>query len=398
MPYTAAQQSEIKLFYQIYTKNNFKPKHAVLLTVDNDQKFSQDVVDDLISKEIWNETLKTKFENQELYFNVFRDDEDVIPENAILLENIRLLPNRGLLDLEEPLQNMLSYSISWLGSFVPETVKQLATDATSQATQWLENQLIIPKRKTEFFMGDMDLESDEILKENLKTSETKINLDEEKKFEEIDTRSLTKKIVVGICELAQYAIHHPFQTITLGLAMQMALPAIQKTQTSFQQDHSEFFGNKNSFSPSAFSTLITQTSFAYGANLMRQSSGQHPAIPLVLASFIPLFSSVAAQPWSSSYPSPYALDNLNGQTGTHILGDSSTLGKVSTVGDVNGDGKTDFLIGVQSSNNNDGAYLIYGGPWLNTPTFSLVNLNGTNGVKFLVDVSVGSNRYNLNSG
>jgi hypothetical protein len=394
----ATQQSEIKLFYQIYTKNNSKPKHAVLLTTDNDQKFSQDVIDDLTSKEIWNEVFETQLKNKELYFNVFRDDEDIIPENAILLKNIRLLPNQGLLSLEEPIQNAISYSISWLGSFIPETVKQLAADTTSQAAQWLENQLIIPKRKAESVVLDLDTEWDETLKVNLKTPETEIYVDEEKTteekiFEEIDARSLTEKIVIGIWETAQYAIYHPFQTLTLALAMQMALPSTpKKTQTSFKHGYAKFFDKdqiKNSFSSAAFSTFITQTTFAYGANFMLQN-GRHSTMPLVLASVTPLFSSAAAQPWTAAYSSLYYLGDLNGQTGTQILGDSSasisTLAGASicTVGDVNGDGKMDFLIGAPYMNNQvGGAYLVYGGPWLNTPTFSLANLNGTNGVKLL---------------
>jgi hypothetical protein len=140
-PTVHSSPSEIKLFYQTYGENNPKPQDAVLFTPNFDQKFAQDTIDDLVNKGLWNETLETQLENNQLYFKVFRDDEDMIPVDAIEFDNIRMLPNRGLLGLEEPLQNAISQSANWLGSFIPERVKQTAYDFGNSFAEWTEDKL-----------------------------------------------------------------------------------------------------------------------------------------------------------------------------------------------------------------------------------------------------------------
>ncbi len=84
------------------------------------------------------------------------------------------------------------------------------------------------------------------------------------------------------------------------------------------------------------------------------------------------------------------LSTLNGTTGVRINGVSAndeTGYSVSSVGDVNGDGKSDFLIGASYASpggrsNAGSAYLIYGGPWLiGNSTLELATLNGTTGVR-----------------
>jgi hypothetical protein len=142
MPKTNTQsdvQSETKLFYQLYMEENQKPEDAVLLDPDASEGISQEVIDDLTEKGLWGES-------EQLYFKVYRDDEDTIPQDAVELENVRLLPNRGLLSLEEPLQAAIISSFNWLGSFIPESVKQTAYGITDQVSQWIGNQLLnLPK-------------------------------------------------------------------------------------------------------------------------------------------------------------------------------------------------------------------------------------------------------------
>jgi hypothetical protein len=143
MPYpsTNTNPSEIKLFYQIYGEKNSKPHDAILFNPDTDQKFGQDVIDDFVAKGLWDENLEQQLENKQLYFKVFREDEDMIPADAVMFENVRLLPNQGLLGLEESLQNKISNSFSWLGSFIPQSVKQTAFGFGNSLAQWTEDKL-----------------------------------------------------------------------------------------------------------------------------------------------------------------------------------------------------------------------------------------------------------------
>jgi hypothetical protein len=139
MPYptTNTNPSEIKLFYQVYDGKSSKPHDAFLFNSDFSHKFEEDVVDDLVDKGLWDETLEQQLENKQLYFKVFREDEDMIPADAVMFENVRLLPNQGLLSLEESLQN----TVNWFGSFIPERVKQTAFSLGNSLAQWTEDKL-----------------------------------------------------------------------------------------------------------------------------------------------------------------------------------------------------------------------------------------------------------------
>jgi hypothetical protein len=140
MPYpitSSTPSSEIKLFYQVFSNHSSKPKDAVLFDTSLTEKYSEDVKEDLIEKGLWDETLEHQLENKQLYFKVFRDDEDMIPADAVMFENVRLLPDQGLLSLEESLQN----TVNWFGSFIPERVKQTAFSLGNSLAQWTEDKL-----------------------------------------------------------------------------------------------------------------------------------------------------------------------------------------------------------------------------------------------------------------
>ena len=88
---------------------------------------------------------------------------------------------------------------------------------------------------------------------------------------------------------------------------------------------------------------------------------------------------------SGHWTSPISFSTLNGANGAKLAGENANdyCGvSVNAAGDVNADGKADFIIGAYGANNDAGAsYLVFGhsGNW--TTPFSLTSLNGTNGVR-----------------
>jgi hypothetical protein len=238
MPYPIAP-SEIKLSYQIYSGNNPKPKDAILLTSNCDQIFAQGVVDDLAGKGVWNETLEAQLENKQLYFKVFRDDEGMIPIEAIEFDNIRMLPDRGLLSLEKSLQKTISSSCNWLGGFIPDGIKQSAYSLGSQLAQWTENKLTgLPTYSSIPKVEVMDeKEWREIVKENFKESElffsdcddagTKKESCREEEggdttiqdaIPDASTTSYFDSILSTTLSAITYAANNPIKTLVLALA------------------------------------------------------------------------------------------------------------------------------------------------------------------------------------
>jgi hypothetical protein len=221
-PSTNINPSEIKLFYQTYGANNSKPADAILFNPDLDQKFEQDVIDDLVGKGLWDETFEAQLENNQLYFKVFRDDEEMIPVDAIEFENVRLLPNRGLLGLDEPLQNALSRSVNWFGSFIPESVKQTAYDFGNSFAQWTEDKLTglsayssIPKVK------ELDAAVwQERVEEGATESESTYHNVEENTVQALTTTSTSylDSILTITWNALTYAANNPIKTLVLALA------------------------------------------------------------------------------------------------------------------------------------------------------------------------------------
>ncbi len=88
------------------------------------------------------------------------------------------------------------------------------------------------------------------------------------------------------------------------------------------------------------------------------------------------------------FPAVFNLSDLNGQNGFKLdgenNGDASGI-SVSAVGDINGDGHADFLIGAPNypvGSAKGRSYVVFGGPGVGSNgNILLSNLNGTNGFK-----------------
>jgi hypothetical protein len=85
----------------------------------------------------------------------------------------------------------------------------------------------------------------------------------------------------------------------------------------------------------------------------------------------------------NGFTSPFSLSSLNGANGFAINGINSgdySGDSISAVGDVNGDGIADMIIGTPIVNNNTGqSYVVFGSRSGFTSPFSLSSLNGANG-------------------
>ncbi len=94
---------------------------------------------------------------------------------------------------------------------------------------------------------------------------------------------------------------------------------------------------------------------------------------------------------SGDWITPFSLSNLNGINGLIFNGEyawDQSGNSVSFAGDINGDGTDDLIIGAPGANQVGTSYLIFGhsGNWVFP--FSLANLNGTNGVKFIGEENI----------
>lgn len=115
-----------------------------------------------------------------------------------------------------------------------------------------------------------------------------------------------------------------------------------------------------------------------------------------------LFGGKGEQPTGTApWPAVIELSDLDGTNGFRMDGTTAgdQLGTAIAAGDINGDGKTDLLMGAYGRNSNDGAiYVLFGGSgpktgastwsanWTSPP--ALASLNGTNG--FRVDGRTGA--------
>ena len=86
---------------------------------------------------------------------------------------------------------------------------------------------------------------------------------------------------------------------------------------------------------------------------------------------------------SAGLPNPFELSNLNGSNGIvlngEVQGDDSGI-SVSGVGDINGDGMDDLIIGAPGANASGRSYLVFGNSAGFNAVLELSSLNGSNGI------------------
>jgi hypothetical protein len=270
-PFTNIHPSEIKLFYQLYDEKNSKPDDAILFNSISSQKFAQDILDDLVDKNLWDETSKQQLENKQLYFKVFREDEDIIPIDAILFENVRLLPNQGLLSLERTLQNTWNSSLSWLSGLVPVWIKQGEQDFGNFISQWTEDKLTgLSAYSSDPKIKKMDEEKwREIVREN-SAGEDQLDAEEIEtwadpaKFSrdllgfarslspnaligdstqptkdttaDFSLKSFAESLINSVWNFAYYTYSNPFKTLTLALAAYATANTIYLPKNKFETE------------------------------------------------------------------------------------------------------------------------------------------------------------------
>ena len=97
------------------------------------------------------------------------------------------------------------------------------------------------------------------------------------------------------------------------------------------------------------------------------------------------------------FPSLIDLSTLNGTNGYKIIGEDNHYASgfaVSGIGDMNGDGLNDFLIGTYNMYYSNPEYIVFGSNNTFSATVYLSELNGTNGFKIITDTN---NRFGYNS-
>jgi subtilisin-like proprotein convertase family protein len=147
MPQTITQvdsSSRLKLFYQIFSAESTMPKDSKLLNPKADERYyslnpesyearySQEVIDDLTEKSLWDKTHEQQLKNHALYYKVYRSDRDEIPKDAIAFNDT--LPS---IDLDQSVKESLSASFNWLSSFIPKPVKQIASSVYNNFSSML---------------------------------------------------------------------------------------------------------------------------------------------------------------------------------------------------------------------------------------------------------------------
>jgi hypothetical protein len=254
-PDTHLASAEIKLFYQI---------------------FAEDVIDDSVSKNLWGRRRKAQFKKNQLYFKVFREDEDAIPVGAIEFDNVRMLLDPGLLGLEEPLQNALSRSANWFGSFIPESIKQTAYGFGNSLAEWAEDKLTglsayssIPKVQA---ISKEDWER--ILEENPEVTD------------EASPTTSASYLDLAWDALA-YAANNPIKTLIVALAASSVANRVHLPKVDFD--------NFSSSLPDLTNGMSTAANIAARLTVAKMATNGHTSTPLnAMIAGMSLWNPVAA--------------------------------------------------------------------------------------------------------
>jgi hypothetical protein len=350
---TSKDKNEIKLYYQLFfaEKNTFFPQKKSLecLSKDSTAQFADEILEDLQSRNLSDDSIEkinTAIEKEELYFKVYRDDEDKIPEDAFLLQNVRMLPNKGLLELETIIPDTLS-------QWIPESVKQVTTTAMDMMSAWFSNAILSLKSVRDKTWAEMDFDEwkncvDEDEAEKEKTEKEKIEENFEpieisetkpKEFRSEKLYSPFQQLMNSAWQLASYTIQHPLKAITSMLATQVMVAAA--------------FSNNPKSMRSALSSIDTQTNPSDLRSISQLAVNDSFSLPMIFSREI-------------------ALSNLNGLNGFMIEGFYASI-----IEDINGDGLAEMVVGMDGPN-----FVIFGQKNGWSKTFDPSRLNGTNGFSF----------------
>jgi hypothetical protein len=214
---TSGDEKEIKLYYQLFfaeenisalPKENWK-----VLAKDSDIPFADDIFEDLQNRNLSEKAIQqinTAIEKEKLYFKVYRDDEDIIPKNAFLLEQIRILPNQGLLGLDEKLQTKIS---EWTPSFVSSAIDTISTWAWNnlpalKTNNMSKTEIFSVESEEDYFSADeLDEELEETISQN-KSQEPEIkDTEPSSTTENKHPASFFQKAVNTAWQLSSYILH-----------------------------------------------------------------------------------------------------------------------------------------------------------------------------------------------
>jgi hypothetical protein len=432
--------NEIKLYYQLFStkenlsshKENWKP-----LTKDSDIQFAEDVLEDLQNRNLSEaaiQKLNTAIEKEELYFKVFRDDKDKIPENAQLLHQVRILPDQGLLDLDETLKTKIS---DWTPSFVTQAIETASTWAWNNLPALKANnisklEIFSAESEEEYFSADEFDDYDEIISETVSQKSETESVEPTPASKSKHTTSFFQKALNSAWQLSSYILQNPAKAMTLMLATQVvaatALGELRKPNPSIssaqspETPQSETSTGVQLHTDNPLAQVVTQPgifpaeialSSLDGVNGFKLTSND---IECSVSSTGDInddgIADILVGGWLDTasdsrvnvvfgqrgvWPPSFALSSLNGANGFALLEASAWYGScwsVSGAGDINGDGISDMLVGGSSINNNTGAaYVVFGQKSAWSATFSLSNLNGVNGFMLMggiVGDSIGS--------
>ena len=119
------------------------------------------------------------------------------------------------------------------------------------------------------------------------------------------------------------------------------------------------------------------------ARIHTNITARHRALMLAISAALSL--GIASHPCAQAFPASINLGNLNGSNGFRLQSPAMGITSVSNVGDFNGDGFDDLIIGTDRASPNGtysgASYVVFGKSTPFPPSLSLSSLNGSNGFR-----------------